>query len=73
MSARLRREIRAGLMLEHVGLILDGNRRYAHQQGFTDPGRAYEMGAQKLGEVLLCCNELGIPTVTLWVCSTENF
>ena len=30
------------------------------------------MGAQKLDEVLLWCNELGIPAVTLWVCSTEN-
>jgi hypothetical protein len=31
--------------------------------GFTDPSRAYEMGAQKLDEVLLWCNELGIPAV----------
>ena len=31
-----------------------------------------EMGSQKLDEVLLWCNELGIPAVTLWVCSTEN-
>ena len=30
------------------------------------------MGAQKLDEVLLWCNELGIPAVTLWVCSTET-
>jgi short-chain Z-isoprenyl diphosphate synthase len=59
-------------MPEHVGLILDGNRRYARKQGFHDPGRAYQMGAQKLDEVLLWCNELGIPAVTLWVCSAEN-
>ena len=59
-------------MPEHVGLILDGNRRYARKQGFPDPGRAYEMGAQKLDEVLLWCSELGISAVTLWVCSTEN-
>ena len=69
---RLRRQIRAGPRPEHVGVILDGNRRYARKQGFPDPGRAYEMGAQKLDEVLLWCNELGIPAVTLWVCSTEN-
>jgi hypothetical protein len=36
----LRRQIRAGPMPEHVGLILDGNRRYARTQGFADPGRA---------------------------------
>ena len=69
---RLRRQIRAGPMPEHVGLILDGNRRYARQQGFPDPSRAYEIGAQKLDEVLLWCTELGISAVTLWVCSTEN-
>src|SRR5271166_893042 len=69
---RLRRQIRARPMPEHVGLILDGNRRYARKQAFPNPGRAYEMGAQKLDEVLLWCNELGIPAVTLWVCSSEN-
>ena len=30
------------------------------------------MGAQKLDEVLLWCNELGIPAVTLWVCSDRK-
>ena len=30
------------------------------------------MGAQKLDDVLIWCNDLGIPAVTLWVCSTEN-
>jgi short-chain Z-isoprenyl diphosphate synthase len=69
---RLRRQLRAGPMPEHVGLILDGNRRYARKLGFPDPGRAYEMGAQKLDDVLLWCKELDIPAVTLWVCSTEN-
>ena len=69
---RLRRLIGAGRLPEHVGLILDGNRRYAREQGFPDPSRAYEMGAQKLDDVLMWCNDLGIPAVTLWVCSTEN-
>jgi short-chain Z-isoprenyl diphosphate synthase len=69
---RLRRQIGAGRLPEHVGLILDGNRRYAREQGFSDPSQAYEMGAQKLDDVLMWCNDLSIPAVTLWVCSTEN-
>ncbi|HWY84398.1 MAG TPA: polyprenyl diphosphate synthase [Roseiarcus sp.] len=69
---RLRRQIGAGRLPEHVGLILDGNRRYAREQGFPDPSQAYQMGAQKLDDVLMWCNDLGIPAVTLWVCSTEN-
>ncbi len=48
---RLRRQIGTGRLPEHVGLILDGNRRYAREQRFPDPSRAYEMGAQKLDDV----------------------
>ena len=69
---RLRRQIGAGRLPEHVGLILDGNRRFAREQGFSDPSQAYQMGAQKLDDVLMWCNDLSIPAVTLWVCSTEN-
>jgi short-chain Z-isoprenyl diphosphate synthase len=69
---RLRRQIGAGRLPKHVGLILDGNRRYAREQGFSDPSQAYQMGAQKLDDVLMWCNDLSIPAVTLWVCSTEN-
>ena len=45
-----------GRLPEHVGLILDGNRRYAREQGFSDPSQAYQMGAQKLDDVLMWCN-----------------
>jgi short-chain Z-isoprenyl diphosphate synthase len=56
----------------HVGVILDGNRRYARQQGLTDLRKVYRLGAQKLDDVLDWCAELRIPAVTLWVCSTDN-
>lgn len=56
----------------HVGLILDGNRRYGHRRGLSDPQSFYALGAQKLDDVLGWCAELRIPAVTLWVCSTDN-
>jgi short-chain Z-isoprenyl diphosphate synthase len=56
----------------HVGVILDGNRRYARRRGFTDLRTVYRLGAQKLDRVLDWCAELRIPAVTLWVCSTDN-
>jgi short-chain Z-isoprenyl diphosphate synthase len=56
----------------HVGIILDGNRRYGQQWGFTDPAQVYALGARKLDDVLDWCGELAIPAVTLWVCSTDN-
>src|SRR5689334_7798039 len=57
---------------KHVGIVLDGNRRYAVQAGLAKPSEVYRVGAQKLDDVLNWCAELGIAAVTLWVCSTEN-
>ena len=56
----------------HVGIILDGNRRFGRLSGVLDPLQVYAQGAQKLDELLNWCGELSIPAVTLWVCSTDN-
>jgi short-chain Z-isoprenyl diphosphate synthase len=69
---RLLGQVRGGLLPRHVGIILDGNRRYARERGLSDPREVYGPGAQKLDDVLDWCGELGIPAVTLWVFSTEN-
>ena len=68
----LQREVRQKPIPRHVGIILDGNRRYAKERGLRDPLLAYQQGARKLDDVLLWCGDLGIPMVTLWVFSTEN-
>jgi short-chain Z-isoprenyl diphosphate synthase len=69
---QLLREVIEQLMPRHVGIILDGNRRYGERWGLTDPTQIYSLGARRLDDVLDWCGELGIPAVTLWVCSTEN-
>jgi short-chain Z-isoprenyl diphosphate synthase len=56
----------------HVGIILDGNRRYARTRGVIDPQEIYALDARKLDDVLEWCGELGIPAVTLWAVSTDN-
>ena len=56
----------------HVGIILDGNRRFGRLSGVVDPLKVYAKGAQKLDDLLNWCGELSIPAVTLWVCSTDN-
>jgi short-chain Z-isoprenyl diphosphate synthase len=56
----------------HIGIILDGNRRHGERYGMHDPRAIYALGAQKLDDVLDWCVDLGVPQVTLWVCSTEN-
>ena len=65
-------QVRKGPAPRHVGVILDGNRRYARRRGLTDLRTVYRLGAQKLDDVLDWCAELRIPAVTLWVCSTDN-
>jgi short-chain Z-isoprenyl diphosphate synthase len=69
---RLLRQVRGEAMPRHVGVILDGNRRYARERGLADPSEVYRLGARKLDEVLDWCGELGISAVTLWVFSTDN-
>ena len=69
---RLLGEVRAGAMPRHVGIILDGNRRYGELQGISDTRTIYGLGADKLDEVLDWCVELEIPAVTLWAFSTDN-
>ncbi|GAA5514479.1 (2Z,6E)-farnesyl diphosphate synthase [Deinococcus carri] len=69
---RLAREVKAhGRLPRHLGLILDGNRRYARAAG-VEREMGYEFGIDKAHEVLQWCLELGIPAVTIWVLSTDN-
>jgi len=70
---RLLRQLRSEPMPHHVGIILDGNRRHGRSVGITEPKEVYGLGAQKLDDVLEWCAELGIPAITLWVLSTDNF
>jgi len=43
---RLLRQIRSGPMPAHIGIILDGNRRYGQRLGLTDPHAIYSLGAR---------------------------
>jgi short-chain Z-isoprenyl diphosphate synthase len=58
----------------HVAVLADGNRRWARANAPGKPLVAgYQAGADKLQEFVEWCDELGIPVVTLWVLSTDNF
>ena len=69
---RLLREVRRGPMPRHIGLILDGNRRYARERGLDDPLAGHRIGADKLEEVMDWLEELEIRVTTLFALSTEN-
>ncbi|MGH7037134.1 MAG: polyprenyl diphosphate synthase [Stellaceae bacterium] len=72
-ASRLRQGVAQRPRPRHIGIILDGNRRHGRACGITEPREVYDIGAEKLDEVLDWCVELAIPTVTLWVFSTDNF
>jgi short-chain Z-isoprenyl diphosphate synthase len=57
---------------EHVGIILDGHRRFARASGMPDYAASYRSGMEKFEEFLTWCRELRIPAVTAWVLSIEN-
>lgn len=56
---------------KHIGMVLDGNRRFARKSGY-ELKLGHELGASKAEEVLEWCLELGINHVTMWVFSTDN-
>lgn len=69
---RLQRVVAASPHLpRHIGIIMDGNRRFARAVGM-DSEAGHDLGASKAREVLDWCLELGIRHVTLWGFSTEN-
>ncbi|MDG6910446.1 MAG: undecaprenyl diphosphate synthase family protein, partial [Nitrososphaerota archaeon] len=70
-EGRLRAQVESEEIPGHIGIILDGNRRWAQGQGVSQ-GLGHEEGANRAEELLDWCNDLGIRTVTLYVLSTEN-
>lgn len=68
----LDRQVRAYPVPHHIGLILDGNRRYGRKAHLVDLHDVYMAGANKLDDLLEWCISLKIPAITLWVLSTEN-
>jgi short-chain Z-isoprenyl diphosphate synthase len=55
----------------HVGVILDGNRRWARSVGATSR-EGHQAGADKIVDLLAWCGEAGVEVVTLWLLSTDN-
>ncbi|HEY5335437.1 MAG TPA: polyprenyl diphosphate synthase, partial [Mycobacteriales bacterium] len=69
---RLARQLVGADVPRHVGLMLDGNRRWARSVGLTDVNRGHRAGADKIADLLEWCEEAGVEVVTLWLLSTDN-
>jgi short-chain Z-isoprenyl diphosphate synthase len=56
----------------HVGVIVDGNRRWARAMGLRDVSRGHQKGADKITELVEWCREAGVEVVTVWLLSSDN-
>ncbi len=64
-------QIKNGPFPQHVGIIPDGNRRWARKQGMK-PYIGHLYGYEKIKEVLRWIWDLGIKYVTIYAMSSEN-
>ncbi|MGQ9624235.1 MAG: polyprenyl diphosphate synthase [Candidatus Bathycorpusculaceae bacterium] len=65
-------QVKNGAEVEHIAIILDGNRRWASEKEL-DPWLGHEAGAKKVEQLLDWCHKLGVKSITLYAFSTENF
>jgi short-chain Z-isoprenyl diphosphate synthase len=70
-EARLVRRLPPDRLPKHVGVMLDGNRRWARTVG-RDSAHGYRAGAANISPLLEWCQEVGTEVVTLWLLSTDN-
>ncbi len=56
----------------HVAIIMDGNGRWAAQQGLPRVA-GHRQGANTLKQLLRCCKDWGIGALTVYAFSTENW
>jgi short-chain Z-isoprenyl diphosphate synthase len=56
----------------HIGVMCDGNRRWAKEAGHADVSKGHRKGADKIFELLQWCRETRVEVVTLWLLSTDN-
>lgn len=70
-EARLFRKLDTESTPKHVGVILDGNRRWA-KANLASSKRGHSAGARKIIDFLSWCEESKVKVVTLWMLSTDN-
>lgn len=61
-----------GSVPRHIGIIMDGNRRWAQKRGLTT-SQGHEAGVKALVEIVDHCLALGVKNLTVYALSTENW
>jgi short-chain Z-isoprenyl diphosphate synthase len=71
-ARRLRSQLRTVEPPRHVGMIVDGNRRWANRQDGVSVAEGHRAGADRMLDFLDWCDEAGVKVVTLYLMSTDN-
>lgn len=70
---RLEAKVGDWVLPGHIGVIMDGNRRFARETGLASASEGHSRGAKKIRDLLSWCYDVGIPVVTVWSFSLDNF
>ena len=73
MSQNLKDSIDVNNLPAHIAVIMDGNGRWAKQQGFKDRIFGHRHAIAAVRETIEGCGELGVKYLTLYAFSTENW
>src|SRR5690348_16573485 len=57
---------------QHVGVMCDGNRRWAREMGYVDPNGGHRVGAANIKRLLEWSDQAGVEHVTLYLLATNN-
>ncbi len=69
---RINPEIDLQRIPQHIGIIMDGNGRWAKRRGLPRSA-GHRAGAETLKRIVVYCNKLGVKSVTAYAFSTENW
>jgi len=69
---RLQHQLSGAQLPRHVGVMVDGNRRWARSIGLGDVNDGHRRGAGKIVDFLGWCDEARIDHVTVFLLSTDN-
>ena len=72
MIAQLRQQVDMSRLPRHVAIIMDGNGRWAQRQGYSRI-RGHQEGVESVREIARISRDLGLPYLTLYAFSEENW
>lgn len=69
---KIKREIDYNNLPKHIGIIMDGNGRWAKKRGLPRSA-GHSAGAETLKKIVTHANKIGIEYITVYAFSTENW